>query len=303
MLDLWMSNFSNNLNTIKNGKSIKQLIKNSNSKKLNDSAIVVGAGPSVKENNHLKLIKKSNYSGTIVCTDRMLVQCLKNGIIPKKNKKIFVITVDPAQVISKYFDDKLLNKNSDKISVVLSTCCSPDVVKNCKKNNLEIFWFHPLIDDFRKTVSINRIMNMMVKSKKNPTGLPGLQTGGNSGSAAWIFSWSVLGKKSVGLIGINFGYNTTSPIEETPHYKSLLTLNNSDTSKVKKLFKKINNPYFNSETFIDPIFQYYREAFVDLVVRTPKWVNTINATEGGSLFGERIKCMKLNMFLKKNNLS
>jgi len=35
-----------------------------------------------------------------------------------------------------------------------------------------------------------------------------------------------------------------------------------------------------------------------LVVRTPKWVRTINATEGGSLFGNRIKNMKFVDFLK-----
>ena len=43
---------------------------------------MIGAGPSVKNNNHLELLSKSHYKGTIVCTDRMLIPCLKNGITP-----------------------------------------------------------------------------------------------------------------------------------------------------------------------------------------------------------------------------
>ena len=40
------------------------------------------------------------------------------------------------------------------------------------------------------------------------------------------------------------------------------------------------------------------EAFLDLVTRSPKWVKTINCTEGGSLFGKGIKNMKLEDVLK-----
>ena len=98
---------------------------------------------------------------------------------------------------------------------------------------------------------------------------------------------------------MNFGYDTDSPVEETPHYKSLLKANDFDEIKTRGNFKKIHNKDFNCDTFVDPIFQYYREALKDLVVRTPKWVKTINATEGGSLFGKNIVGMKLSDFLTK----
>jgi hypothetical protein len=32
-------------------------------------------------------------------------------------------------------------------------------------------------------------------------------------------------------------------------------------------------------------------------MRSPDWVNTINATEGGSIFGERITCKNFKEFL------
>lgn len=34
-------------------------------------------------------------------------------------------------------------------------------------------------------------------------------------------------------------------------------------------------------------------------MRAPKWTNTINSTEGGSLFSDRIKNMKFVDFLNK----
>ena len=63
-------------------------------------------------------------------------------------------------------------------------------------------------------------------------------------------------------------------------------------------FKKITNVDLKIKALSDPIFDFYREAFLDLVVRTPKWVRTINATEGGSLFGKGIKNMKFEEILK-----
>ena len=57
----------------------------------------------------------------------------------------------------------------------------------------------------------------------------------------------------------------------------------------------------NCDVLLDPVFDYYREALLDLVKRTPSWTKTINATEGGSLFGEGIENMKLSDFLFKYN--
>jgi len=37
----------------------------------------------------------------------------------------------------------------------------------------------------------------------------------------------------------------------------------------------------------------------DFIPKAPDWVKTINATEGGAIFGKGIKCMKFGEFLKK----
>jgi hypothetical protein len=303
MLDLWMYNFARNVSEILDGYSVRKLGKfttlvNSELKfSPKDSAIVIGAGPSIDENNHLDLIKNSNFQGTIVCTDRMLIPCLKNGITPKKFPNFYVITIDPVQRITKYYNDPIVKKFGKKIHTSLSTCTSPDVVSICKKFGIKIHWFHPLIDNYKKSTSINKLMNMMSKSMKNPKGFPGLQTGGNVGTAAWVFSWAVLGKSPVALIGINFGYNENTNIIDTPHYNEFIKISNGEHNKAKKYYKTISNPYTKSKILVDSIFDYYREAFCNLVTLTPIWVRTINATQGGSLFGKRIELETLEKFL------
>ena len=307
LIDLWMYNFARNTPDFLNGDNVKKLTGFKHKKssitnyKSKNSAIVIGGGPSVEKNDHLKILSNSNYDGSIVCTDRMLIPCLKNGITPKKFPKFYVLSIEPKDVTTKLYDDKIIKKYSKEISVILSTCIGHDVVKLCKKNHFKIFWFHPLIDDFRKLGSVNKIMNMMSKSDKNPTGFTGMQTGGNVGAFAWIFSWAILGCSPVTLIGLDLGYHIDTPLKNIRHYRDYLKACDNDKSKANKFFKKIKNIDLKITALSDPIFDFYREAFLDLVMRTPKWVKTINSTEGGTLSGNGIKNIKFIDFLKSFN--
>ena len=307
MADLWMYNFARNISDILDGNSVRLLsVFKNNSKSMKNHkpdhpAVVIGGGPSVYENKHLETLANSNYKGAILCTDRMLVPCLKNGITPKKFPQFFVLTMDPYQITIKFYNDKIVKKHSKGIFAIMSTCTIHETVEICKNNGLNIFWFHPLIDDFRKQGSISKIMNMMSKSDKNPDGFPGLQTGGNIGCFSWIFSWAILGCSPVGLIGLNMGVGGDTPLEKTQHYDQVLNHFDNDKSKVVKFYRKIFNEDLGTESLLDPVFAFYREAFLDLVVRTPRWTNTVNATEGGSLFGKRIKNMKFADFLNTCN--
>ena len=67
----------------------------------------------------------------------------------------------------------------------------------------------------------------------------------------------------------------------------------------KKLFKKIYNPDFNCNCILDPLFQFYGSALKEFIAVSPEWLTTINATEGGSIFGDRIIGMPFNTFLEK----
>ena len=297
MVDMWMHNFARNIPEILVGKNVK-ILRSSNVVNSKNSAIVIGAGPSIHEKNHLEQLRKSGYDGTIVCTDRMLIPCLKKGITPERFPSFYVVTIDPRENIANYYDDPILKKYGNKINAVLSTCSSPLVIKNCKQNNLKKYFFHPLIDDYRKPFSINKTMNLLSKSEKNPKGYLGIQTGGNVGTASWVFSWAILGKSPVVLIGINLGYLEETELNNTDHMVELSKAS-GDEKTARRLYKKIFNPDLNCNVLLDPVFDYYREAFCDLVKRTPSWLETINATEGGSLFGDNIKQTTLKNFLGK----
>jgi len=303
LMDMWLKNFARNLPHILEGNSIKNLsvfqngkiIKSHNPSK---SSIIIGKGPSVYEKKHLEMLSTSQYNDTIICSDIMLITALKQGITPEKFTDFYVLTVDGDSVQADFYDDPLVEKYSDKIKVILSTCTSPTVMKVCKKNRLDVYWFNPLIDDFRKEDSFSKIMNVMTRSEKNPKGVPSLQTGGNVGTNSWVFSWAILGRSPTVLIGVDFGYPASTSIEDTQHYQHLLKCYNNDVERVKNDHRIIYNKDFDCDVLLDPIYDYYREGFCNLVTHTPKWVRTINATEGGSLFGERIESRKFSEFLK-----
>ena len=82
------------------------------------------------------------------------------------------------------------------------------------------------------------------------------------------------------------------------NFDLLKNIDQNDPS-LKQLFKKIHNPEFNCNCILDPVFQFYSSALKEFISRSPEWVNTINATEGGSIFGDRIVCTKFHEFLQK----
>ena len=303
LIDMWLKNFARNLPYILEGNNIKNLSVFQNGKNFENhkplkTSIVIGKGPSIYEKNHLDILSTSKKNYTIVCSDIMLIEILKKGITPEKFEDFYVLTVDGKDEQSKFYDDPIVEKYSKKIKVILSTCTSPKVMDVCKKFGLCVYWFNPLIDDFRKDGSFSKIMNIMTRGDKNPKGVASLQTGGNVGTNSWIFSWAILGSSPVTLIGIDFGYPASTSIEDTQHYEHLLKCYNNDKERVKNGHRVIYNKDFDCDVLLDVIFDYYREGFCNLVIHTPKWVKTINATEGGSLFGERIETMKFSEFLK-----
>ena len=65
--DTWIENFALNLNDISKEPSAKILEpKLSLNLNVENSAIVIGRGPSLKKQKHLELLANSNYKGSIV---------------------------------------------------------------------------------------------------------------------------------------------------------------------------------------------------------------------------------------------
>ena len=302
--DNWVQNFAINLENIWNETSAKELEFDNNQKQKNNSAIVIGRGPSIKKHKHLELLAQSNYNGSIICTDGSLIGALEAGITPEKFPKFYVVTIDPYQVIEKLYDDPIITKFGSKINGMFSTITNPKVVNLARNAGIKIHWLHTLFDYDKGKKSFNHISSMMVRAKNHVNGLPAIQTGGNVGTSSWFVAWRILKNNTVALIGINHGWEEEEKASEMiKSHQSDITNDNveivrKDDPKYKNYFKKIHNPDFNCDAIVDPLYQFYRMALLEFISRSPSWLTTINATEGGSIFGKRIESMKFKDFLK-----
>lgn len=300
--DDWIKNFAMNIDSIKNGNSAKDILKFLKIDE-NDttSAIVIGRGPSVKKNNHLEKLANSNYDGTIICCDGALSNALEKGITPDKFKKFIVVSIEPYQRIEKYYLNDIVKKYGERISVILPVIADPNVVKILENYKMNIFWIHLLFDLHEGKKSFNYITSKILRSIRDNHGIPAIQTGANVGTSSWFLAWKVLGIQNISLIGINHGWEIDDPIEKiiSHGYESETKSIDPNEKNKKKFIKKIYNPDFDCYCLQDPIYQFYSESFKEFISRSPSWVNTINCTEGGSIFGKKIVSQKFSEFLKQ----
>ena len=293
----WVKNFALNLENIWKEKSAKKLSENT----VSDTAIVIGRGPSLKNHDHLNKLKSSNYNGAIICTDGALITALKAGITPDRFPEFYVVTMDPSSETARYYKDEIINKYHGKIKGIFSTVSNPNTVEKARKLGIEIFWFHSLVDYNEGEKSFNQISALITRAKNHENGLPAIQTGGNAGTTSWFLGWNILNCKTITLIGINHGWEDTDSWETIMTHNGMCKMVEMDknSKSFKKLFPRIYNPDFDCYCILDPIFQYYSAGLKEFIFRSPEEIETINATEGGCIFGDRIKSMKLEKFLTK----
>ena len=208
---------------------------------------------------------------------------------------------------TKLYDHKLVDEYGNKINGIFSTVIHPLAVDRARQAGIKIHWLHSLFDYSEGKKSFNQISATMVRSRNHKDGLPAIQTGGNVGTAAWFVGWQILKCSKIALIGIDHGWNEDDSWEKIiSHGRTIdpkmygdeisIDITKNDPS-FDKLFLKIFNPDFNCYSIVDPIFQFYSNALKEFISRSPDWLTTINATEGGSIFGNRIKSMQLKQFL------
>jgi|TARA_B100001167_G_C16774717_1_gene310590 hypothetical protein len=293
--DDWVKNFALNLNDIWNESSVKVLSQNQSKQ----SAIVIGAGPSLQKNSHLEKLANSNYQGSIICTDRSLIPALKAGITPDKFSKFYVVTIDPSIILKKFYDDDIVNEYGKKINGLFSTVIHPHVVKRARDSGIKIYWMHALFDYHEGKKSFNQTSALMVRVKTHTNGLPAIQTGGNVGTAAWFVAWRILKCEKVCLVGINHSWDLNDPWEKIFAHSSMSLGLDKESPLFKRAFPKVFNPEFKTYCVLDPVFQYYSNALKEFITRSPEWLTTINATEGGCIFGDRIVSMSFMEFLSE----
>ena len=284
------------------------------------SAIVIGAGPSLHRKGSIAQILNSGYKGTIVSADGALGHCLRSGLVPD-----YVVTLDPHPTrIVRWFGDpeltsvnkddyfrrqdldphlstdelarnkdliELVNKHGPKVKHVISTSVSNRITRRCLEAGMELYWWNPLYDDFDDPDSLTRRVYRLNK-------VPCMATGGNWGSAAWVFTHAVLGKKGIAVVGLDFSYPPGTPLWQTQYYPEIMELFGE---KAPDAYIKVQNPYLGETWFSDPAYYWYRQNFLQMAREAD--CTTFNCTEGGILFGKPVQYVPLVEFLSSHGAS
>ena len=311
LLPMWMNNFSDNLPFIRFGNNLKLKVKSYESSNLADiaeekvpdeehppqgSAIVIGRGPSLFKHNHLKLLAESNYKGMICASDGILITCLEHGIIPD-----LVTTVDGSPIIKKWFDHPLVKKHAKQLKIVLSATVNHEVYKMLRDFGAKIYWFYPMFDDWRNIQNFTKMQRIMTTSSYNKKPLQTAMAGGNTGTCSWVMAVSLFKRAPVALIGIDFGYPEGTNLEDTPYWSGLAPYG---PHVIPVAYKEFYHPIFKTKALADGPFMDYRETFISFQRQVPTWFRhyggSINCSEGGTLFGPNITCMRFSEFLEKH---
>ena len=283
LLRMWCGNFAANLNVIREGKLISDMIPPEAVEDENiilGPAIIIGRGPSLYKYKHLQMLAKSKFKGTVVASDGALIDCLKAGVIPN-----YVISVDGNRdLICKWYDHPLVVKYGKRIKAVLCVSVAHNVYEQCVKAGMDVYWFNPQFDDYRRNDSFTKIQMLMTATEKHKNGTPNVACVGNAGATSWVIATNLLRRSPVALIGIDLGYLEDTPIEETSYYKQMMEGTGGNINLVVQAFQLLDNPYFNNKVKVDPVFTQYRESWLGVLKQIRPNIRTVNCTGGGSLF-------------------
>lgn len=314
---LSMANALGNRPNFSRGQSIRDLRGQQIGK--GDSALVIAAGPSLHRKDFAAQIKDSGYDGAIVTTDSGLMYCLRNGIVPD-----LVVTIDPhAKRIVRWFGDpelteeclrqddyfsrqdmdqafanelaynqevlSYIGKYGPQVRLALSSVSSEPVVRRAFETGMQVFWWNPMLDD------PDLVEDGKTRQLFDLNGFPCMNAGGNVGAACWMMAGEVLGKKHVGLIGMDFSYYEGTPARSTQYYDVAVKLLGEEN--IEKMFIHTHNPYLDKWFFSDPAYYWYREIFLEMLKDAD--YKTYNCTEGGILFGEGVEFTPLEGFLAR----
>ena len=281
-----------------------------------DAALVIAAGPSLHRRRSLERLKASRFRGAVVAVDGALGACLRQGVVPD-----LVVSVDPhGERIVRWFGDPaltapsaddyfrrqemdpahardevtanrelldLVNRHGPRLAVAIATSAAPAVVDRCEKAGMALHWWNPMYDDHDAPDSLSRRLHAS-------NGLPCLNGGGNVGTTAWVIAHAVLGKRRVGIVGMDLSYAPGTPYAKTQYYPELKALLGD---RYAEAFVHIDNPHVNETWFCDPAYYWFRDVFLEMAREAD--CRTYNCTEGGILFGPGVEVTALERFLEE----
>lgn len=116
------------------------------------------------------------------------------------------------------------------------------------------------------------------------------------GTAAWLLAHTWLKIEDIAVVGMDFGYHSELPFENTQTYYELLNHSHGSKETVAKYFQHFEFPLTGQSFYTDPTYYWYRRNFLELATKLNRI--TYNCTEGGTLVDEMVPCLSLDEFLR-----
>ena len=161
----------------------------------------------------------------------------------------------------------------------------------CRQAGFDFFWWAPLVDDPNDKDSLTR--KIYEKTK-----LPCFNTGGNVGTAAWVFTRTILNVENIGIVGMDLGYFKDTPVTETQTYYELQNITDTD-DQLNELFVEVKNPHNKITYYTHPTYYWYKLNILQLLRSSNS--KLFNCSGSGTLFGNGVEFIPLSSFVEKFN--
>jgi len=281
-------------------------------------AVVLARGPSFFRQGYVETLKKARESGRqfiLLCADGTVANCLDKGLTPD-----IVVTVDPSIRILRWFGDRegltakddyflkdrdspkdrkalidpartidLLNKFGPQLTVAVDVFTHEKVLERLLSIGAKVFLYFPMSDDEQ----------YMADMWKRYPDLVSLSCGGNVGTAAYNLA-RFLGVSRLCLCGFDFGYPPGTPLQQTQYFDLIA----KDPQLAKQMFVTVKNPQLRRAWFTDKVYLGYAHTLLRMIQSAAsEGVQTVNATNGGILFGAKLEWSNLTDFLKRTPIA
>lgn len=231
-LNDWVKNFKENLKLIPDKPEFF-----ADHIKIKDSCIIVGAGPSLS-NDQIDALK--DYKGTILCVNKSLKRLLERGIVPD-----IVSVIHSTDEVLGHFDNDIVKEYLPQINLVLCSTLCPKVTNLITQYSdpKKTYWFHSDVPD-----NIIQNLNMMFYTM---VPLEILDTGGNIGlMCVQIAQWC--GAKTLGIVGMEHcvELDKTWTNEESMNYNIIYAPQDDElfalTPVMRAYLQVLHNWYMNN---------------------------------------------------------
>jgi hypothetical protein len=287
LLPQWLENV--HLNFIKDAE-IPDIREIENSVEQGTPGLVIGAGPSLRANNHLDMLRDSafykEHKGVIISVANNIKECLDSGIVPD-----YMVLIDGDPIITpEFIDHNVVDDHCKDITAIFSVTVPPAAAKRWKG---DVHYFMPVIPD----MTIPNAQAVISGLFPNVTEMDAMA---NCGSFAWNVARYV-GCNPIALIGLDFAFKPETPIKDTWYWEQLRASCSSDKETIETMYRFQTHSFFGTNCFTDIVYGSFGVGSMETFKAYKKrdGIITQNCTEGGIIDDPDIENMWFRDWLAK----